>query len=104
MLSVKRAATTSPWMSGCHCAWLAMKVPMKITSKTTALDLLLASLKQHGCAGLYNRDLECSCTVADFAPCGCDPFECQPGFQRPCEPATCVYGGGCVCHIEGPTP
>ena len=40
-------------------------------------------LYAHGYDGLYNRVLECGCTVEDFEPCEGRRVGCRPGSEQP---------------------
>ena len=41
--------------------------------------------RANGFAGLSNTDGNCACTWDDLATCGAESFECELGFESPCD-------------------
>lgn len=47
-------------------------------------DMLISWLKEHGYDGLAAPELECGCSLEDFAPCkGVDLDLCEAGYYDP---------------------
>lgn len=55
-------------------------------SNPTAEEIIMAYLVANGFDGLYNRDGECACEVADLFPCGSAGVRwCRAGYRQPCD-------------------
>ncbi len=61
--------------------------------------LLALALKADGYDGVYGD--ECGCLIEDLAPCGDDPWECQPGHKRDCTEACPRHGECDIPKVDG---
>ena len=59
----------------------------------TVKEIVKQYLEQNGYDGLYHEDLECGCSLDDFAPCGDMSEHCEIGYTNAC--ATCTKREDC---------
>lgn len=62
----------------------------------TVRDIVRQYLATSGLDGLYNRDGECACLVADLAPCGEIRESCEAGKRVSCDGTL----DGCPCGFH----
>lgn len=70
----------------------------------TVLGMVKHGLMSAGFDGLCSECGECSCELADLAPCGQIGADCEGGHKVACDGDTC-FTGDCDFHIfPGPRP